>query len=52
MKMVSQKSKGHIVATSNKPLTHESLGGRVTQEKKVMNMKRTNPKDQYHTKHD
>jgi hypothetical protein len=27
--MVSQKSKGHIVATYNKPLTHESLGGGV-----------------------
>jgi hypothetical protein len=52
--MVSQKSKGHIVASYNKPLTHESWGGggRGTQEEKVMNMKRTNPKDQYHTKHD
>jgi hypothetical protein len=26
-KMVSQKSKGHVVASYNKPLTHESLGG-------------------------
>ncbi len=25
--MVSQKSKGHVIVSYNKPLTHESFGG-------------------------